>query len=314
MLIPAANGVMRSFGPVVTSHKVPGMNVPGQDGDLRGAGRGPASSYAALSHSNSAQSNSGRAAARPAQSSTQHRAKGATSVEELVRLLGGVRTALGYSEIELAMRLGTTPRVVFALENGWLEALPPWTETRRIVDGWVAAAGLDPRPALEALGQVMQATPVVATRTADPFEAPDVARASGQDLVRAMRQPASRAVSESVASAVHSEMNAQKMMSDAAPQQRDFERPSWLRMPAMRWGRLAALVVAAAGLWMTTTQTAVVAAAVATLPAPAERAVRSISDFVAVRLAPLREGHRWISVDDPRSRRGDKLQIGRRSD
>lgn len=309
MLIPAANGVMRSFGPVVTSHKVPGMNVPGQDGDLRGAGRGPASSYTALSHSNS-----GRAAARPAPPSAQHRAQGSTSVEELVRLLGGVRTALGYSEIELAMRLGTTPRVVFALENGWLEALPPWTETRRIVDGWVAAAGLDPRPALEALGQVMQATPVATIRTANPFEVPDVARASGQDLVRAMRQPASRTVSESVASAVHSEMNAQKMMSDAAPQQRDFGRPSWLRMPAMRWGRLAALAVAAAGLWMSTTQTAVVAAAVATLPAPAERAVRSISDFVAVRLAPLREGHRWISVDDPRSRRGDKLRIGHRSD
>lgn len=85
-------------------------------------------------------------------------------------------------------------------------------------------------------------------------------------------------------------------------------------LPPSRAGRWAALVVVIGVLATTAAQTKVFAAAFSKLPAPAERAVRSISDFFAVRFAPVREGHRWIEVDDPRSRRGDKLRIGRHSD
>lgn len=242
-----------------------------------------------------------------------HDKMAATSPEELARLLSGVRTALGYSEIELAVRLGTTPRVVFALENGWLEALPPWQETRRIVDGWVATAGLDPRPALEALALAIQAVPAVTGRPADAVEAADRTTVASQGLVRRFRQPLPKPALAPVELGSHPAADA-GAVPEPTPLPRRLSRLTRLRLPASRWVRLAAFAVVAAGLWTTTIETAVVAAAVAKLPAPAERAVRSISDFIAVRFAPLREGHRWISVDDPRSRRGDKLRIGRRSD
>lgn len=303
--------VMRSNGPVVTSHKVPGMKAPGRDGDARGAGRGPASRHAAFVHTSLP--HTGRAIPAMALARLQPHSKAATSAEELARLLSGVRTALGYSEIELAVRLGTTPRVVFALENGWLEALPPWQETRRIVDGWVATAGLDPRPALEALALAIQAVPAVTGRPADAVEAADRTTVASQGLVRQLRQPLPKPALAPVELGSHPAADA-----GAVPEPTPLPRRLWrltrLRLPASRWVRLAAFAVVAAGLWTTTIETAVVAAAVAKLPAPAERAVRSISDFIAVRFAPLREGHRWISVDDPRSRRGDKLRIGRRSD
>lgn len=83
--------------------------------------------------------------------------------------------------------------------------------------------------------------------------------------------------------------------------------PSW---PA----RTGALLLILAVLATTAYQTQVVAGAMAQLPAPADRAFRSLSDFIAIRFAPVREGHRWIDVADPRSRRGDKLRIGQHSD
>ena len=276
------------------------MTAPGRYVVSRDGGRGSASGQAALRHI-------GRAVASIGPESAHRNSNTATSPEELARLLGGVRAALGYSEIELAMRLGTAPRVVFALENGWLEALPPRAETRRVVEAWVAAAGLDPRPALEALGQAMRAT---GGPGCEPAEArlPGHGGTSRQGLVH---RPGT--ASNPAAIAARSTVDEAELAA-AAPQPPGFARLLRLELPASRWVRLAALAVAAAGLWTATTQTAVVAAAVATLPAPAERAVRSISDFIAVRFAPQREGHRWISVDDPRTRRGDKLRIGRRSD
>jgi len=48
------------------------------------------------------------------------------------------------------------------------------------------------------------------------------------------------------------------------------------------------------------------------LPDPVARAMAGFGDFLRLHLAPTREGFRWIEVDDPRSRRGDKLQITRR--
>lgn len=301
---------MRSNGPFVTSHKDfghqgIGVKAPAGSTVWRGqSSRPPPRATASIPASE------GFAATRAA-NLPGHAQMAATSPAELARLLTGVRTALGYSEIELAMRLATTPRVVFALENGWLEALPAWPETRRIVDGWVAAAGLDPRPALEALARAMQPA---GGATAHPSPALAAAgRGPMQRLPEPLRQQTSAAPA-AAADMSHEGLQEGGTVDVVAPRPRFNARLPQPKLPASRLVRLGMLGIVAAGLWVTTTQTAVVAAAVATLPAPAERAVRSISDFLAVRFAPLREGHRWIDVDDPRSRRGDKLRIGRRSD
>ncbi|MFN3869189.1 MAG: helix-turn-helix domain-containing protein [Hyphomicrobiaceae bacterium] len=78
--------------------------------------------------------------------------------------------------------------------------------------------------------------------------------------------------------------------------------------------RLAAVALAMAALGGTVGYTSVGATAVSSLPAPASRAVRSLSDFFVEQFAPVRDGHRWIEVADPRSRRADKLPVARQSD
>lgn len=60
------------------------------------------------------------------------------------------------------------------------------------------------------------------------------------------------------------------------------------------------------------TQSPLVGATASTLPEPVARMLARVVDFARVQLAPVREGMRWIEVDDPRSRRGDKLQTARR--
>ena len=62
------------------------------------------------------------------------------------------------------------------------------------------------------------------------------------------------------------------------------------------------------------TQTAVLEAAVSQLPPSMKRIVRGAQNYVIVRLAPVRDGLRWIDVPDPRTRRSDKLQSTAQSD
>lgn len=56
----------------------------------------------------------------------------------------------------------------------------------------------------------------------------------------------------------------------------------------------------------------VLEAAVGKLPTPVAQIARETQDMVLVRLSPKFEGMAWINVDDPRSRRGDKLHLVRR--
>lgn len=213
------------------------------------------------------------------------------NLNEVSQLLQGIRRAAGLSPVELASQTNTKPAVIVALEQGNLGAIPPWPESRRIVDQWVAMAGLDPRPALEtlALVQISQpqgAAPAGASAAAARAKGHQMRGAAVGFLKRLWRRPSIR------------------WQGMAAG----------LGLPPSRIARWAALVLILASVVTAASQNQVVAGALFNLPAPAERAVRTLSDFFAVRFAPHQEGHRWISVEDPRSRRGDKLRIKRHSD
>lgn len=214
--------------------------------------------------------------ANPPAAALQAIARHAEARIEVMRLLRGIRVAQGLAETAMAARLETAPRIVMALEKGDLAALPEWSETRRIVDRWVTGAGLDPRPALGGLALALD----------------------GYGFTRTPRSRGNR--------------------EPGAEVEGRTTRVPWLRfavgLPPARVTRWAAIVLIAAALATTATRTTVVAGAISKLPAPAERAMRSISDYFAVRFAPVYEGHRWIDVENPQSRRGDKLRIGRHSD
>lgn len=246
-----------------------------------------------------------------------------------MHLLGGIRQAMGVTQQGLAVRLGTTPAIVADLESGAFDILPAWPETRRIVDMWVAGAGLDPRPALASLALALEPRDALAALRMTP---PRGDRASPGSTRQPVHHPSFGGGSGGPDRASEHEGSSRSRAFGAAlgAMQRVFSRLSIknrplkprprsliklsVGLPPSRAGRWAALVVVIGVLATTAAQTKVFAAAFSRLPAPAERAVRSISDFFAVRFAPVREGHRWIEVDDPRSRRGDKLRIGRHSD
>ena len=236
------------------------------------------------------------------------------ALRQVGQLLAGVRAAAGLSLDAFSARLNTGPAVVAALERGDLDRLPPWQQTRRIVDQWLAGAGLDPRPALASIEIVMQMSQGLPQPARQPAPAGQGASGRQRDVPR---KPA-QAPHVETAEEPREKARMLRKAAHLAAQLPATVRPSpWriaIGLPPSRFARWSALVLMLAALATTATQSTVVAGALAKLPAPAERAVRSISDFFAVRFAPLREGHRWIEVADPRSRRGDKLRIGRHSD
>ncbi|MCB1528573.1 MAG: hypothetical protein KDJ45_12840 [Hyphomicrobiaceae bacterium] len=305
----------------------------------------------------------------------------------VAQLLAGVRGALGLSVPGLAAQLQTSAGVIQALELGRLESLPPWPETRRLVDAWLALAGLDPRPALAGLDQAYEtvggAMPVSLRATAaiaapEPSSSPksglgklaggvvgrgqqrqrDVAEvrtnSTGRHSLERIPiqrnrisalgfwfgrifcdEPASTSSENALGPAKQSAhvMAAQERRTggitapiDGAETRRTggvLRRLMSVRKPLFSlsvglppaWpARTLALILILAVLGTTASQTQVIAGAVAKLPVPAERAFRSLTDFFAMRFAPVRDGHRWIDVSDPRSRRGDKLRIGQHSD
>jgi hypothetical protein len=67
---------------------------------------------------------------------------------EVAELFRDLRAASNMSEEDLAATLSTRVEVVQALEQGALFALPPWTETCRVVTGYGTLLNLDVRPLL----------------------------------------------------------------------------------------------------------------------------------------------------------------------
>ena len=67
---------------------------------------------------------------------------------EVAELFRDLRAASNMSEEDLAATLSTRVEVVQALEQGALFALPPWTETCRVVAGYGTLLNLDVRPLL----------------------------------------------------------------------------------------------------------------------------------------------------------------------
>jgi len=81
-----------------------------------------------------------------------------------------------------------------------------------------------------------------------------------------------------------------------------------MRLPSRRLIITAVLAVAAPfAAAVALAQPVVVTAASAALPSTAASIVRDVHQFLVVNFAPERDGYRWVEVEDPRSRRADKL-------
>jgi len=218
--------------------------------------------------------------------------------ESLGSLLGDMRLALGMTPGELALRLGTTVDVIMTLEQGRLRALPHWEETHRVVAGLCALHRIDPRPVLQRIFEQPNPTHL----GAPPDRGPGALRRAG-DRTGGRAPP--RKASPAPAKQRHAAKNTKS-------------RKRWKARPLARGRGRALMAVAgpmvmiAAAVWAIQAQPRLLREAITVLPASVSRPMLSGLDTLATRLAPRRDGLRWIEVSDPRSRKADKLNVGPR--
>ncbi len=212
----------------------------------------------------------------------------ASMAAEVARFFRDLRKALQLSPMQAAQALATRVDIVAALEAGHIGVLPPWPETCRIVRTYAGFAGLDPRPVLHVLEQLFvelprEQAPVVARGPSRPRMMP----ALGQQGA-----PLLKAIGGGGRKAAEAARSMRRVVNDHAG------KP----------GMALFTVTLGVALIVLITQTAVLEAAVSQLPPSMKRIVRGAQNYVIVRMAPVRDGLRWIDVPDPRTRKGDKLQ------
>jgi hypothetical protein len=209
---------------------------------------------------------------------------------EVARFFRDLRGALRLNPAQAAQALSTRVDIIAALEAGLIGSLPPWPETCRIVRTYAGFAGLDPRPVLHSLEQLFVEAPRAApARAARRPRMPQLGR-QGAPILKAIGGGGRRAA-------------------EAARNVRDV-----VNEHAGKPGMALFTVTMGIALILLITQTAVLEAAVSQLPPSMKRFVRGAQNYVIVRLAPVRDGLRWIDVPDPRTRRSDKLQSTAQSD
>ncbi len=258
------------------------------------------------------------------------------------------RRILGLAEWDLAQRLGTDVGTIRALETGQLSALPPWPETSRVVTAYLAGLGFDARPVLHSLAQDLATasaaapsssaritrvgsaarvdapqpgSPTSATPTQTSKPAAGVAAVKSVPpawVTRLGRTP--KAVNGAVNSVARSAVAAGRRATRLASAGGRGARGTIARGTAATRRRkglrvaigLSVVAMLIAAVAQTSVAGSVMTAAAVPLPATLTRAFGRVADMVRVQLAPVRDGLRWIEVEDPRSRRGDKLQTARR--
>ncbi len=191
-----------------------------------------------------------------------------------------LRKFLGITQHQAAVQLLTHVQIIDALENGDVRFLPPWPETTRIVMGYAAWAKIDGRPILGALAALQSGT--VPRRPLPDRNA--AAYAHMQQSVVKLRQAGVVLVA-----------GAKRLPQEAMNQAR--ERPA----------RTFYAVSLPLCIVLMMLNTSVLQGAVNVVSAPVAKVATGLRETLAVQFAPVREGLRWIEVDDPRSRRSDKM-------
>jgi hypothetical protein len=194
----------------------------------------------------------------------------------IARFFIDLRRALRLTLPQAAHYVQVHPEVIETLETGQIEYLPPWPETTRLVLMYASMAGVDGRPALNAIGALL----VVLSQPAPEGQKP---RRSASEAGGHFRRAGSAIAS-----------GARRLPQGAMQQIR--QRPQ----------RALYALSLPLGLLLLMLHTSVFAL----VAEPFSATVRLVSVYFQEHFAPVRDGLRYIEVDDPRSRRADKLRIG----
>ncbi|WP_339086798.1 helix-turn-helix domain-containing protein [Hyphomicrobium sp. ghe19] len=245
-----------------------------------------------------------------------------------------LRRALRLTLPQAAEYLQVRPEVIEALETGHVEYLPDWPDTSAIVMTYTSMAGINGRPALNAIGQLISYlssfAPVQSLPAASDYP-PAHVQAPAYSPPHAQAQPFPRSQPSSPQSAwPRSEPRSLPSNPTSGPRDRQSGRQGSVQAANfMRAGSAIAngakrLPQEALDQFRRRPQRALYAVSLPlglmllmlhssifeTVSKPFGSAVRWASSYFQEHYGPIRDGMRYIEVDDPRSRRGDKLRIG----
>ena len=199
----------------------------------------------------------------------------------IARFFIDLRRVMKITPYQAASHLVTPVETFEALETGTIERLPSWPETSRIVMAYTSIAGVDGRPVLSAIADEMRL----------------VDQANAARVAAAQRLSQSRFQVERLRQAGTAVANGVRRLPKGAMQQ-VRERPD----------RALYAVSLPLGLVLLLLNTTILQSAFSHMPRPIARMAVDVRQFFEVAFAPVHEGLRWIDVDDPRARRGDKLR------
>lgn len=240
-----------------------------------------------------APTNVANTAVAPPNGDTQ-RAHSAHIRTNIARLFQDLRTAMRITPQQAATYLQTSVETIAALESGQFEYLPPWPEIARVITAYAAMAGIDGQPVIAAIGDVLRQE-AQAYAIAQPHQPPAPVNARHHG---AHHLPVDRLLQAGSALA----NGAKRLPADAMKQVR--ERPE----------RAFYAVSLPLGIVLLLLNTSALQAAFDHVPRPVSRMAQVVRQYFQEQFAPVREGLRWIEVDDPRRRRGDKLRRTSQSD
>lgn len=264
------------------------------------------------------------------------RSSGAAALDQLAgdaklaAVFRQMRVIVGVSEAEMARRLGTNLTTLLDFEAGAVHALPPWPDTVRIVDRYAELSEIDPSPILSRLLTLMpataptQPTPIQpigrrASQPSPPNRAQQALRAVSpvplmariENVIAAGQPPANlppgfdgRARErETTARSARQQTGTgdtreQEAVAAGARRRRRTKRTLTFAMPIVAvLGIFVGMLVAPRQFYSLARM----------LPAPVDMPLRGMLDMAVAQSAPVRDGLRWIEMDDPRIRKGDKL-------
>ncbi len=222
------------------------------------------------------------------------------------RLFLDLRKALHLSLPEAAARARTRVDVVDALERGDVRILPPWPETERVVVAYTALAGIDAGPVLNVIRRELEDE----AHTLDLVPNPDPSAHESGGYLYSLRQQLRSLFKQAF---VHMHPDSADFDEEGVVHRARRWVLSGLRFATQSRRRALGLaLIVSLALAVLIGDRGVLRSAAAHLPAPLASAARSVDDTLLRIGAGVHEGLIWIDVDDARSRKGDKLQTGRR--
>jgi hypothetical protein len=217
----------------------------------------------------------------------------------IARFFIDLRQALRLTVPQAAQYLQVRPEVVEAFETGQVEFLPPWQETAAIVMTYTSMAGVNGRPALNAISGLISylSSSAPSVRQQPLFGE----RPRAERLPRPQPQP-SPSPERAPNLAGRNLMRAGSAIANGA---RRLPQEAFDQVRRRPQRALYALSLPLFGLLLLTLHSSIFG----TIARPFGSAVRWVSTYFQEHYGPVRDGMRYIEVDDPRSRRGDKLRI-----